>query len=109
MIVSYYTCDIYRIVTHIFKKDGKRAACMRTVQRDLKMLNELELKGSASHYIQNMKLVACYKEIIWKHLVALLKEKLSNKKIVGDFDKEIRNAVPASKYFNKLIFLNQKL
>lgn len=58
------------------------------------MLNELELKkGSAAHYIQNMKFVACYKEIIWEHLVALLKEKLSNKKIVGDFDEEIRNAM----------------
>ncbi|ACL33752.1 hypothetical protein [Borreliella burgdorferi] len=39
----------------------------------------------------------------------MLKEKLSNKKIVGDFDEKIRNAVLASKYFNKLIFLNQKL
>ncbi|PRQ89759.1 hypothetical protein [Borreliella burgdorferi] len=56
-----------------------------------------------------MKLVVCHKEIIWEYLVALLKEKLSNKKIVGDFDEKIRNAVLASKYFNKLIFLNQKL
>lgn len=56
-----------------------------------------------------MKFAACYKEIIWEHLVALLKEKLSNKKIVGDFDEKIRNAILASKYFNKLIFLNQKL
>ncbi|ACN24067.1 hypothetical protein LRB59_04720 [Borreliella burgdorferi] len=56
-----------------------------------------------------MKLVVFHKEIIWEYLVALLKEKLSNKKIVGDFDEEIRNAVLASKYFNKLIFLNQKL
>ncbi|MCR8909975.1 hypothetical protein [Borreliella burgdorferi] len=56
-----------------------------------------------------MKLVVFHKEIIWEYLVALLKEKLSNKKIVGDFDEKIRNAVLASKYFNKLIFLNQKL
>ncbi|WP_426406578.1 hypothetical protein [Borreliella burgdorferi] len=40
-----------RGATHTFKKDGKRAACMCTVQYDLKMLNELELKGSAAHYI----------------------------------------------------------
>ncbi len=40
-----------RRATHTFKKDGKRAACMCTVQYDLKMLNELEPKGSAAHYI----------------------------------------------------------
>ncbi|WP_172964716.1 hypothetical protein [Borreliella turdi] len=36
--------------------------------------------GSVAHYIQNMELVAYYKEIIWKHLVELLEKNFKMKK-----------------------------
>lgn len=92
---------------NFLKKNGKRIVCIRTVQRDIKMLNEIGLiqtklrkfgkdntgHGSVAHYIQNMQLAARHKEIIWEHLVSLLEEKLENKKIVGDFDEDIKNAV----------------
>lgn len=106
-VVRYSACDIYRMVADLLKKDGKRVACVRTVQRDLKMLNKIGLiktklrkfgkdntgQGSVAHYIQNTELAAYHKEIIWEHLVSLLCKKLENKKIVGDFDEDIKNAV----------------
>ncbi|WP_233709395.1 hypothetical protein [Borreliella bavariensis] len=76
-------------------------------QRDIKILNDLGLiqtvlrkfgkhktgHGSVAHYIQNMQFVGYHKEIIWEYFVSLLEEKLANKKIVGDFDWNIQNAV----------------
>ncbi len=48
-----------------------------------------------------MQFVACHKEIIWEYFVSLLEEKLANKKIVGDFDWNIQNAVfKVSKFQN---------
>ncbi len=115
----YSACDIYRLVADLLKKDGKKVVSVRTVQRDLKLLNEIGLiktklrkfgnkdnkgKGSIAHYIQNTELVAYHKEIIWEHLVQLLYEKLENKKIVGDFDEDIKNAVfnvsKTAKFYN---------
>ncbi|ADQ29902.1 plasmid maintenance protein [Borreliella burgdorferi] len=117
-VVRYSACDIYRMVADLLKKDGKRVVSVRTVQWDLKLLNEIGLiktklrkfgkdskgQGSVAHYIQNTELVAYHKEIIWEHLVQLLYEKLENKKIVGDFDEDIKNAVfnisKTAKFYN---------
>lgn len=106
-VERYSACDIYKIVAKLLEKDGKRVVCNRTVQRDIKILNDLGLiqtvirkfgkdktgHGSVAHYIQNMQFVAYHKEIIWEYFVSLLEEKLANKKIVGDFDWNIQNAV----------------
>ncbi|MBB5141731.1 plasmid maintenance protein [Borreliella afzelii] len=114
-VERYSACDIYRIVAKLLEKDGKRVVCNRTVQRDIKILNDLGLiqtvlrkfgkhktgHGSVAHYIQNMQFVAYHKEIIWEYFVSLLEEKLANKKIVGDFDWNIQNAVfKVSKFQN---------
>ncbi|WP_418909377.1 plasmid maintenance protein (plasmid) [Borreliella sinica] len=67
--------------------------------------------GSVAHYIQNMELAAYHKEIIWEHLVGLLEERLANKKIVGDFDEDIKNAVFKTRNsynFSKNNFLQKK-
>lgn len=114
-VERYSACDIYKIVAKLLEKDGKRVVCNRTVQRDIKILNDLGLiqtvirkfgkdktgHGSVAHYIQNMQFVAYHKEIIWEYFVSLLEEKLANKKIVGDFDWNIQNAVfKVSKFQN---------
>ncbi|WP_267903567.1 plasmid maintenance protein [Borreliella bavariensis] len=114
-VERYSACDIYRIVAKLLEKDGKRVVCNRTVQRDIKILNDLGLiqtvlrkfgkhktgHGSVAHYIQNMQFVGYHKEIIWEYFVSLLEEKLANKKIVGDFDWNIQNAVfKVSKFQN---------
>ncbi|SCW43298.1 hypothetical protein SAMN02983004_01096 [Borreliella japonica] len=114
-VERYSACDIYRIVAKLLEKDSKKAVCKRTVQRDIKILNDLGLiqtvirkfgkdktgHGSVAHYIQNMQFVAYHKEIIWEYFVSLLEEKLANKKIVGDFDWNIQNAVfKVSKFQN---------
>ncbi|WP_434792938.1 plasmid maintenance protein (plasmid) [Borreliella burgdorferi] len=105
--MSYSACDIYRITANLLKKDGKKGVSIRTLQRDIKILNEIGLiqtklrkfgknnigHGSVSHYIQNMELATHHKRIIWEYLFQLLEEKLENKKIVGDFDEDIKNAV----------------
>ncbi|MCD2401787.1 plasmid maintenance protein, partial [Borreliella bissettiae] len=114
-VERYSACDIYRIVAKLLEKDGKKVVCNRTVQRDIKILNDLGLiqtvlrkfgkhktgHGSVAHYIQNMQFVAYHKQIIWEYFVSLLEEKLANKKIVGDFDWNIQNAVfKVSKFQN---------
>ncbi|MCD2401610.1 plasmid maintenance protein [Borreliella bissettiae] len=117
-VVRYSARDIYRLVADLLKKDGKKVVSVRTVQRDLKLLNEIGLiktklrrfgkdskgQGSVAYYIQNTELVAYHKEIIWEYLVQLLYEKLENKKIVGDFDEDIKNAVfnvsKTAKFYN---------
>ncbi len=114
-VERYSACDIYRIVAKLLEKDGKRVVCNRTVQRDIKILNDLGLiqtvlrkfgkhktgHGSVAHYVQNMQFVDYHKEIIWEYFVSLLEEKLANKKIVGDFDWNIQNAVfKVSKFQN---------
>ncbi|WP_234926700.1 plasmid maintenance protein [Borreliella valaisiana] len=114
-VERYSASDIYRIVAKLLERDGKRVVCSRTVQRDIKILNDLGLiqtvlrkfgkdktgHGSVAHYIQNMQFAAYHKEIIWEYFVSLLEEKLANKKVVGDFDWNIQNAVfKVSKFKN---------
>ncbi|WP_420025379.1 plasmid maintenance protein (plasmid) [Borreliella yangtzensis] len=96
-VECYSACDIFRIVAKLLEKDSKKAVFKRTVQRDIKILNDLGLiqtvirkfgkdktgNGSVAHYIQNMKFAAYHKEIIWEYFVFLIEEKLANKKIVG--------------------------
>ncbi|OJH14599.1 hypothetical protein ER70_07805, partial (plasmid) [Borreliella bissettiae] len=71
-VVRYSARDIYRLVADLLKKDGKKVVSVRTVQRDLKLLNEIGLiktklrkfgkdskgQGSVAYYIQNTELVA---------------------------------------------------
>ncbi|WP_434757528.1 plasmid maintenance protein (plasmid) [Borrelia puertoricensis] len=101
-IEEYSASDIYNIVSKLLENDGHKKVCRRTFERDLKLLNESGLikskirkfgknKGSISHYIQNMELDHIHKEIILEYLKEDLKEKLKNKKIVGDFDKDYKN------------------
>ncbi|WP_420025298.1 plasmid maintenance protein (plasmid) [Borreliella yangtzensis] len=63
---------MHKMVAKLLEKDGKRVTSIRTVQRDLRMLNELGLiqtklrkfgkdkigHGSVAHYVQNMELAA---------------------------------------------------
>lgn len=111
----YSACDIYKIVVELLKRNSKKTPCVRTVQRDIKMLNDIGLirtklrkfgkdnigHGSVAHYIQNMELAPHHKQIIWEYLVAMLEEKLESKMIVGDFDEDIKNAVFDTKKYCK--------
>ncbi len=61
----YSACDIYKIVVELLKRNSKKTPCVRTVQRDIKMLNDIGLirtklrkfgkdnigHGSVAHYI----------------------------------------------------------
>ncbi|WP_215536344.1 plasmid maintenance protein [Borreliella bavariensis] len=111
----YSACDIYNIVVQLLKKNSKKAPCVRTIQRDIKMLNDIGFirtklrkfgkdnigHGSIAHYIQNMELVPHHKQIIWEYLVAMLEQKLESKMIFGDFDEDIKNAVFDTKKYCK--------
>ncbi|AFI31981.1 Borrelia ORF-A-containing protein (plasmid) [Borrelia crocidurae str. Achema] len=50
-----------------------------------------EQKGSIAYYVQNMELAHVHKDIILKYLIQLLTENLYDKKIIGDFDADIKN------------------
>lgn len=39
----YSACDIYKIVVELLKRNSKKTPCVRTVQRDIKMLNDIGL------------------------------------------------------------------
>ncbi|WP_024653173.1 plasmid maintenance protein [Borrelia persica] len=97
---EYSASDIYNIVSKLLENDGNKKVSKRTIGRDIKLLNKTGLiqskirrmgmgNGSISHYIQNTELAPMHKEIILEYLQELLKENLKDKKIIGDFDKNI--------------------
>ncbi|WEG86397.1 plasmid maintenance protein [Borrelia miyamotoi] len=101
-IEEYSASDIYNIVSKLLENDGYQKICKRTLERDIKLLNEMGLlkskirrlgkqKGSISHYRQNMLFAHIHKDIILEYLTQLLKENLKDKRIIGDFDKEIQD------------------
>ncbi|MBW6183206.1 plasmid maintenance protein (plasmid) [Borrelia miyamotoi] len=101
-IEEYSASDIYNMVSKLLKNDGYKKICKRTLERDIKLLNEMGLlkskirrlgkqKGSISHYRQNMLFAHIHKDIILEYLTQLLKENLKDKRIIGDFDKEIQD------------------
>ncbi|WP_025408983.1 plasmid maintenance protein [Borrelia coriaceae] len=102
-VEEYSARDIYNIVIKLLKNDGQKTVCKRTIERDIKLLNEMGLleskiirfgenKGSMSFYKQNMQLAHLHKDIIFKYLLHLLKENLSDKKIVGNFDDSLEES-----------------
>ncbi|WP_028328389.1 plasmid maintenance protein, partial [Borrelia coriaceae] len=101
-VEEYSACDIYNIVNKLLEKDGQKTVCKRTIERDIKLLNEMGLlkskiirfgenKGSISFYKQNMQLAHLHKDIISKYLLHLLKENLNDKKIIGNFDDSLED------------------
>ncbi|AHH11884.1 Hypothetical protein BCO_0122109 (plasmid) [Borrelia coriaceae ATCC 43381] len=102
-VEEYSARDIYNIVIKMLKNDGQKTVCKRTIERDIKLLNEMGLleskiirfgenKGSISFYKQNMQLAHLHKDIIFKYLLHLLKTSLSDKKIVGNFDDSLEES-----------------
>ncbi|UPA17166.1 hypothetical protein bcCo53_001341 (plasmid) [Borrelia coriaceae] len=102
-VEEYSARDIYNIVIKLLKNDGQKTVCRRTIERDIKLLNEMGLleskiirfgenKGSMSFYKQNMQLAHLHKDIIFKYLLHLLKESLNDKKIVGNFDDSLEES-----------------
>ncbi|AOW96220.1 plasmid maintenance protein [Borrelia miyamotoi] len=101
-VEEYSASDIHNMVRKLLENDGYKKVCKRTIERDIKLLNEMGLlkskirrlgkqKGSISHYKQNMKFIHIHKDIILEYLKQLLKENLRDKKIIGDFNKDINN------------------
>nr|WP_051480231.1 plasmid maintenance protein [Borrelia crocidurae] len=101
-VEEYSACDIQKIVLKLLENDAAKKVCKRTLERDIKLLNEMgliqskirklgEQKGSIAYYIQNMELDHVHKDIILEYLIQLLKENLHDKKIIGDFDADIEN------------------
>ncbi|MBW6186570.1 hypothetical protein KZ870_35360, partial [Pseudomonas aeruginosa] len=101
-IEEYSASDIYNMVSKLLKNDGYKKVCKRTIERDMKLLNEMGLlqskirrlgkqKGSISHYRQNMELTHIHKDIILEYLKHLLKENLKDIKIIDDFNKELED------------------
>ncbi|WP_241766230.1 plasmid maintenance protein [Borrelia crocidurae] len=110
-VEAYSANDIYNMVTNLLENDGYKKVCKRTIERDIKLLNEMKLlqskirrlgkqKGSISHYRQNMTLAHIHKEIILEYLINLLKESLSDKKIIGNFDDTIVAEIETLNYTN---------
>ncbi|UPA17343.1 hypothetical protein bcCo53_001529 (plasmid) [Borrelia coriaceae] len=102
-VEDYSARDIYNVVIKLLKNDGQKTVCKRTIERDIKLLNEMGLleskiirfgenKGSMSFYKQNMQLAHLHKDIIFKYLLHLLKTSLSDKKIVGNFDDSLEES-----------------
>ncbi len=101
-IEEYSACDIQKIVLKLLENDAAKKVCKRTLERDVKLLNEMglikskirklgEQKGSIAYYVQNMELAHVHKDIILEYLIQLLTENLHDKKIIGDFDADIKN------------------
>ncbi|WP_024652904.1 plasmid maintenance protein, partial [Borrelia persica] len=101
---EYSANDIYNIVSKLLKNDGYKKVCKRTIERDIKILNEIGLikskirrlgvgHGSIAHYIQNMAFAHKHKEIILEYLKERLKENLKEKKIISDFNQDIQNTM----------------
>ncbi|UGQ17893.1 plasmid maintenance protein [Borrelia sp. RT1S] len=102
----YSASDIRLICKELLERDGMRKVGDRSIQKDIKLLNQMGLletvtkrfvknKGSvscvnsSSYHIQNMKLASKYKQIIDTYLEEEIIEALRDKIIVGDFDKDI--------------------
>ncbi|WP_038365245.1 plasmid maintenance protein, partial [Borrelia coriaceae] len=73
-VEDYSARDIYNVVIKLLKNDGQKTVCKRTIERDIKLLNEMGLleskiirfgenKGSMSFYKQNMQLAHLHKDI----------------------------------------------
>ncbi len=101
-IEEYSACDIQKIVLKLLENDSLKKVCKRTLERDVKLLNDMglikskirklgEQKGSIAYYVQNMELAHVHKDIILEYLIQLLKENLHDKKIIGNFDADIEN------------------
>ncbi|WP_346313335.1 plasmid maintenance protein [Borrelia miyamotoi] len=101
-VEEYSASDIYNIVNKLLEHDAQKKVCKRTIERDIKLLNEMGLlkskirkfgkqKGSIAHYIQNMEFTHIHKDIILEYLKHLLKEDLKDRKIIGDFNKDMDN------------------
>ncbi|WP_024653619.1 plasmid maintenance protein, partial [Borrelia persica] len=113
-VEEYSASDIYNIVSKLLENDGYKKVSKRTIRRDIKLLNETGLiqskirrlgvgNGSIAHYRQNMELAHMHKKIIFEYLQELLKENLKDKKIIGDFDKNITpNCTNLEKIENQL-------
>ncbi|UGQ16703.1 plasmid maintenance protein [Borrelia sp. RT5S] len=96
----YSASDIYLICMDLLERDGQKKVSKRTIQNDIKLLNQMGLlktvtirfgvdKGSTSFYMQNMELASKYKQIIDTYLEKQLIEGLKDKIIIGDFDEHI--------------------
>ncbi|AOW96295.1 plasmid maintenance protein [Borrelia miyamotoi] len=101
-VEEYSASDIYNMVSKLLENDGYKKVCKRTIERDIKLLNEMGLlqskirrlgkqRGSIAHYRQNMKFTHIHKDIILEYLKHLLKENLKDIKIIDDFNKEVED------------------
>uniref|UniRef100_UPI000467AD16 plasmid maintenance protein n=1 Tax=Borrelia persica TaxID=44448 RepID=UPI000467AD16 len=96
-IEEYSASDIQNIVLKLLENDHAKKVCKRTLELDIKLLNNLNLikskiirfgkgKGSVAYYVQNMELMPTHKEAILEYLTQLLKDNLKDKFIIGNFD-----------------------
>ncbi|WP_024653620.1 plasmid maintenance protein, partial [Borrelia persica] len=96
-IEEYSASDIQNIVLKLLENDYAKKVCKRTLELDIKLLNNLNLikskiirfgkgKGSVAYYVQNMELMPTHKEAILEYLTQLLQDNLKDKFIIGNFD-----------------------
>ncbi len=96
-IEEYSASDIQKIVIKLLENDYAKKVCKRTLELDIKLLNNLNLikskiirfgkgKGSVAYYVQNMELMPTHKETILEYLTQLLQDNLKDKFIIGNFD-----------------------
>ncbi|ACH93957.1 uncharacterized conserved protein, partial (plasmid) [Borrelia duttonii Ly] len=96
-VEEYSACDIQKIVLKLLENDSAKKVCKRTLELDIKLLNNLNLikskiirfgkgKGSVSYYVQNMELMPTHKDAILEYLTQMLQDNLKDKIIIGNFD-----------------------
>ncbi|WKC58518.1 plasmid maintenance protein [Borrelia sp. P9F1] len=96
----YSAGDIYLMCMDLLRRDNEREVSKRTIQKDIKLLNQMGLlktvtlrfgkdNGSASYYVQNMELASKHKQIIDTYLEEEIIGELRDKIIIGDFDEHI--------------------
>ncbi|AHH07682.1 Hypothetical protein BCD_1616 (plasmid) [Borrelia crocidurae DOU] len=96
-IEEYSACDIQKIVLKLLENDTAKKVCKRTIELDIKLLNNLNLikskiirfgkgKGSVAYYVQNMELMPTHKDTILEYLTQMLQDNLKDKIIIGNFD-----------------------
>ncbi|AFI32079.1 plasmid maintenance protein, partial [Borrelia crocidurae] len=96
-IEEYSACDIQKIVLKLLENNAAKKVCKRTLELDIKLLNNLNLikskiirfgkgKGSVAYYVQNMALMPTHKDAILEHLIQLMQDNLKDKIIIGNFD-----------------------
>ncbi|WP_231439816.1 plasmid maintenance protein [Borrelia duttonii] len=95
-VEEYSACDIQKIVIKLLENDAAKKVCKRTLELDIKLLNNLNLikskiirfgkgKGSVAYYVQNMELMPTHKDAILEHLIQIMQDNLKDKIIIKNF------------------------